>query len=94
MMNYKFKILYLVFVLSILLGFDLNAQSTFNPSGQNTSEYTDDATTNHFFGTLHMFLTWSRPVHLDIEHAMGLQVALSSQCSLHLRSNLKRRQNV
>ena len=48
-MNYKFKILSLVFVLSILLGFDLNAQSTFNPSGQNTSEYTDDATTNHFF---------------------------------------------
>ena len=40
-MNYKFKILSLVLVLSIL-GFDLNSQTSYNPSGQNTTEYTAD----------------------------------------------------
>ena len=36
------------FLLFYLFGIDLNAQS-YNPAGENTTEYTQDLTTNHFF---------------------------------------------
>ncbi len=48
-MNRKKSILSFLFFIFLFLGNQIHSQTTYNPSAQNTTEYTTDQTTNHFF---------------------------------------------
>ena len=48
-MNRNNSILSFLFFIFLFLGNQVHSQTTYNPSAQNTTEYTTDQTTNHFF---------------------------------------------
>ena len=48
-MNRNKSILSFLFFIFLFLGNQIHSQTTYNPSAQNTTEYTTDQTTNHFF---------------------------------------------
>ena len=48
-MNRNKSILSFLFFIFLFLGNQTHSQTTYNPSAQNTTEYTTDQTTNHFF---------------------------------------------